>query len=175
VQGPSSQRLRCLRIPPAPAITEDVLYPQLRKAHRSFVELLHRQGFHLFDSRFDVVGKEALFLLQLSVASLPRASRHEGPPVWVKNGKAFLDKWRRSPRTMAGPYIFGERWAVDVTREATTAESLLKAKWKDLGLGKDLEKAARRSFRIRSGPAALRAGYAEAWTRLFDKRFPWER
>jgi tRNA nucleotidyltransferase (CCA-adding enzyme) len=160
---------------PAPAITEDVLYPQLRKAHRSFVELLHRQGFHLFDSRFDVVGKEALFLLQLSVASLPRASRHEGPPVWVKNGKAFLDKWRRSPRTMAGPYIFGERWAVDVTREATTAESLVKAKWKDLGLGKDLEKAARRSLRIRSGPAALRAGYAEAWTRLFDKRFPWER
>ena len=31
------------------------------------------------------------------------------------------------------------------------------------------------ALRIRSGPAALRAGYAEAWTRLFDKRFPWER
>jgi len=160
---------------PAPAITEDVLYPQLRKAHRSFADLLHREGFQLFDSRFDVVGKEALFLLQLSVASLPRASRHEGPPVWVKNAKAFLDKWRPSPRTIAGPYIYGERWAVDVTREATTAETLVKAKWRDLGLGKDLEKAARRSLRIRSGPAALRPGYAEAWTRLFDKRFPWER
>src|SRR2546430_5517690 len=56
---------------PAPAITEDVLYPQLRKAHRSFADLLHRQGFELFDSRFDPLGKEAFFLLQLSVASLP--------------------------------------------------------------------------------------------------------
>src|SRR5207253_1098008 len=84
--------------PPAPALTEDVLYPQLRKAHRSFADLLHRSAFQVFDSRFDLVGKEALFLFELEVASLPKASRHEGPPVWVKNSKDFLDKWRRSPK-----------------------------------------------------------------------------
>ncbi len=127
------------------------------------------------DSRFDVVGKEAVFLFELDVESLPRASRHEGPPVWVKNAKDFLDKWRRSPKTMAGPYIHGERWAVDVTREATTAAGLVKAKWRELGLGKDLEKTARTSVRIASGSVALRAAYSEAWTRLFDRRFPWER
>ena len=160
---------------PAPSLTEDVLYPQLRKAHRSFADLLHRSAFQVFDSRFDLVGKEALFLFELEVASLPKASRHEGPPVWVKNAKDFLDKWRRSPKTMAGPYLHGERWAVDVTREATTAELLVKGKWRDLGLGKDLEKAARKSVGIHSGVAALRSKHAEAWTRLFDKRFPWER
>src|SRR5437667_203393 len=160
---------------PAPSVTEDVLYPQLRKAHRSFADLLHRNAFQVFDSRFDVVGKEAVFLFELDVESLPRASRHEGPPVWVKNAKDFLDKWRRSPKTMAGPYIHGERWAVDVTREATTAAGLVKAKWRELGLGKDLEKTARTSVRIASGNVALRAGYSEAWTRLFDRRFPWER
>src|SRR5439155_1361977 len=116
---------------PAPSLTEDVLYPQLRKAHRSFADLLHRSAFQVFDSRFDLVGKEALFLFELEVASLPKASRHEGPPVWVKNSKDFLDKWRRSPKTMAGPYLHGERWAVDVTREATAAESLVKGKWAD--------------------------------------------
>src|SRR5436190_1381599 len=105
----------------------------------------------------------------------PRPSRHEGPPVWVKNAKDFLDKWRRSPKAMAGPYIHGERWAVDVTREATTAAGLVKAKWRELGLGKDLEKTARASVRIGSGGVALRAAYSEAWTRLFDRRFPWER
>jgi tRNA nucleotidyltransferase (CCA-adding enzyme) len=160
---------------PAPPVTEDVLYPQLRKAHRSFGDLLHRHAFHVFDSRFDVVGKEAVFLFELDVDSLPKASRHEGPPVWVKNAKDFLDKWRRSAKRISGPYIHGERWVVDVTRDATTAASLVKAKWRDLGLGKDLEKTARRSLRIRSDVAALRIGYAEAWTRLFDKRFPWER
>ena len=59
--------------------------------------------------------------------------------------------------------------------EATTASTLAGAKWRELSLGKDLEKAARRRLRVYWGPAALRAGYAEAWTRLFDKRFPWER
>src|SRR2546423_11125846 len=133
---------------PAPTVTEDVLYPQLRKAHRSFADLLHRNAFEVFDSRFDVVGKEAVFLFELDVESLPRASRHEGPPVWVKNAKDFLDKWRRSPKTMAGPYIHREPWAVDVTREATTAAGLVKAKWRGLGLGQGHAKTARRSLRV---------------------------
>lgn len=160
---------------PAPAVTEDVLYPQLRKGHRSLVELLQRHGFQVFESRFDLAGRDALFLFELSIESLPRVSRHEGPPVWVKNAKDFLDKWTRSPRTLAGPYVRGERWSVDLSREATTAAALAKASWRDLSLGRDLEKAARRSLTVRSGAAAITARSAAAWTRLFDKRFPWER
>jgi tRNA nucleotidyltransferase (CCA-adding enzyme) len=160
---------------PAPAVTEDVLYPQLRKAHRAFLDVFHRDEFQVFDSRFDLVGKEALFLFEFAVDSLPRVSRHEGPPVWVKNAKAFLDKWQRSPKTIAGPFIQGDRWVVDVARGATTASTLVKATWRDLSLGKDLDKAARKSLRIRVMADALRTPYAEAWTRLFDKRFPWER
>jgi tRNA nucleotidyltransferase (CCA-adding enzyme) len=160
---------------PAPAVTEDVLYPQLRKAHRAFGDLLERNAFAVFDSRFDVVAKEAVFLFELTAEMLPRVARHEGPPVWVKNAKDFLDKWRGSRKTIAGPYIRGGRWVVDVIREATTPAALVKARWRDLGLGKDLEKAARRSLRVRTGPAALRSESAEAWTRLFDRRFPWER
>ena len=92
-----------------------------------------------------------------------------------KNAKEFLDKWRGSPKTIAGPFVHGERWAVDVARDVTAASAVAKARWRELSIGKDLEKSARRSLRIRPGPSALRAGYAEAWTRLFDKRFPWER
>src|SRR5207245_9700579 len=47
---------------PAPSVTEDVLYPQLRKGHRAFLDLFHRHAFEVFDSRFDVAGKEAIFL-----------------------------------------------------------------------------------------------------------------
>src|SRR2546422_4692559 len=160
---------------PAPSVTEDVLYPQLRKGHRAFLDLFHRHAFEVFDSRFDVAGKEAIFLFEFAVDSLPRVSRHQGPPVWVKNAKEFLDKWQRSPKTIAGPFVLGERWAVDVAREATSASALAKSRWRELSIGKDLEKAARRTLRISAGASALRAGYAEAWTRLFDKRFPWER
>ncbi len=159
----------------APAITDDVLYPQLRKAHRAFLDFFHRAEFQVFDSRFDVAGKEAVFLFEFAVDSLPRVFRHEGPPVWVKNAKEFLDKWEGNRKTISGPFVSGERWAVDVAREATTAFAFAKAKWRDLSLGKDLDKAARRSLRIRSGLGALRAAHADAWTRLFDRRFPWRR
>ena len=160
---------------PAPAVTDDVLYPQLRKAHRAFLDLFHRHEFQVFDSRFDLAAKDAIFLFEFAVDSLPRVSRHVGPPVWVKNAKEFLDKWRGSPKTIAGPFVQGERWAVDVARDVTAASAVAKAKWRELSIGKDLEKAARRASQIRPGASALRAGYAEAWTRLFDKRFPWER
>lgn len=160
---------------PAPAVTEDVLYPQLRKAHRTLLDLFRRHEFQVSDSHFDIAGKEAIFLFEFAVHSLPNVVRHEGPPVWVKNAKDFLDKWQRSKRTVAGPFVLGERWAVDVTREATTPQALLKARWRELSLGKNLEKAARRSMRSSTGEKALAAKYAASWTRLFDKRFPWER
>jgi len=156
-------------------VTEDVLYPQLRKAHRAFVERFEREGFAVHDARFDVAGKEALFLFEFSIASLPRVLRHEGPPVWVKNAKEFLEKWESDPRTLAGPFIVQERWTVDVAREFTDPTSLARASWRSLSLGKDLEKSAKRSLRLYAGSAALRAAYADAWTRLFDKRFAWER
>ena len=159
----------------SPAVTDDVLYPQLRKGHRALLDLFEREGFAVHDSRFDVAGPESVFLFEFATASLPRVLRHEGPPVWVKNAKEFLEKWRRSPRTLAGPFIVQERWTVDVAREFVDAASLVKASWRSLSLGKDLEKAAKRSLRVYAGPAALRAAYADGWTRLFDKRFPWER
>jgi len=159
----------------APDVTEDVLYPQLRKAHRAFTEVFSRHDFVVMDSRFDVAGKEALFLFEFTVGSLPRVQRHEGPPVWVRNSKDFLEKWARNPKTIAGPFLAGDRWTVDVVREATDAAGLVKASWRQMSLGKDLEKSAKTSLRTRAGPAALTASAAEAWTKLFDKRLPWER
>ncbi len=158
-----------------PDITEDVLYPQLRKAHKALEDLFRRRGFSVHDSRYDVAGKEAVFLFEFEVASLPRVQRHEGPPIWVKNAKDFLEKWRGNPKAFAGPFLVGDRWVVDVAREATDAAALVASSWRELSLGKDLEKSAKNSIKVYADSGALRAAYAEAWTRLFDKRFPWER
>src|SRR2546427_1043677 len=96
-----------------------------------------------------------------------------GPPVWVKNAKEFLDKWRRNPKTIAGPFVQGERWAVDVARDVTAASAIAKAKWRELSIGKDLEKAAPPASQNRPGASAPRAGYAEAGTRPLAKTVPW--
>ncbi len=159
----------------APAITDDVLWPQLRKAHRALLDLFGREGFGVHDSRFDLAGKEAVFLFEFATASLPRVLRHEGPPVWVKNAKDFQERWRTDARRLSGPFLVGDRWVADVARGSTDAAGLVRAAWRSLSLGKDLEKSARRTLRVHAGPEALRAATAEAWTRLFDRRFPWER
>ncbi len=159
----------------APAVTEDVLYPQLRKAHRAFLELFARHDFRVMDSRFEMAGTEAVFLFEFAVGSLPRVQRREGPPVWLRNSKDFLEKWAGNPKTIAGPFLVGDRWTVDVVRESTDAAALVMATWRHMSLGKDLEKSAKTSLKAHSGPGALKAAYAEAWTKLFDKRFPWER
>lgn len=160
---------------PAPRVTDDVLYPQLRKAHHAFQDLFVRHGFPLHGSRFDVAGPEALFLFEFARAELPPTMRHEGPPVWVRNGQEFLTKWARNRRTLAGPFLSGDRWYVEVEREHVRAASLVRAMRRDLSLGKDIDRAARTSFKILEGPRALTRAYARAWTQLFDKRFPWQR
>ena len=159
----------------SPSVTDDVLYPQLRKAHRAFEDLFGRHGFLVHDTRFDLAGKEAVFLFAFVVDRLPGVTRHEGPPVWVRNSKEFVEKWSRNRKKLNGPYIVGERWVVDIVRGAKSPAELVKAARGELSLGKDLDKTAKKSLRALAGPRAIRAAYAGAWTQLFDKRFPWER
>ncbi len=160
---------------PAPDLTEDVTYPQVRKAHRSVLDLLSRQGFAILHSASTIQGGEVVLVLEFEVFVLPRAQLHEGPPAWVANAEAFLRKWTGSRRTMAGPYLRGDRWVVEVEREATDAASLLKRGLRALSLGKDLDRASRRGLRIRVDGDAVRAKYVGVLTAFFDKRFPWER
>src|SRR5207247_2279225 len=127
----------------APKVTEDVSYPQIRKAHKSLQDLFHRHGFATIKSWSGIEGNEVLVLFEFEVFRLPRVELHEGPPAWVKNADDFLRKWRGSTRRVAGPYIRGDRWAVEMSRESTDAAALLKREIRSLSLGRDLDKAAR--------------------------------
>jgi tRNA nucleotidyltransferase (CCA-adding enzyme) len=160
---------------PAPKVTEDVSYPQVRKAHKSILDLVHRHGFTATNTWFGIEGGDVLILIEFEVFRLPKVEIHDGPPVWVKNAEDFLRKWRRSNRRVAGPYIRGERWVVEVWREAVDAAARLKRDFRTLSLGRDVDKAAKRGLRILVDAGAIRKPYAAAITGFYDKRFPWER
>jgi len=160
---------------PAPKITEDVSYPQVRKAHRSIMDLVHRHGFLTINSWSGIVVDEVLVILEFEVYYLPKVVLHRGPPVSVKNADDFLRKWRKAPRRFAGPYVRGERWVVEVGREDIDALSLVKRNIRTLSLGRDLDKAAQRSLTVRVDSQAIRSPHGDALTAFFDKRFPWER
>jgi len=160
---------------PAPKITEDVSYPQVRKAHKGILDLLHRHGFTAMNTWSGIEGPEVLILLEFEVFRLPKVELHNGPPVWVKNAEDFLRKWRKSNRRVAGPYIRGERWVVEIWREAVDAAARLRQDFRTVSLGRDLDRAAKRGLRIRVDAEAIRKPYAAALTAFYDKRFPWER
>ena len=160
---------------PAPDLTEDVVYPQVRKAHRAVLDLLDREGFVVLHSASSVEGGEVVLVFEFEIFEFPKVQVHAGPPAWVKNADDFLRKWMSSRRRMAGPYLRGDRWVVEVEREATTAADLLRRESRSLSLGRDLDRVARRGLRIRVDADAVRAAYAGALTTFYDKRFPWER
>ena len=159
---------------PVPRLTEDIIYPQIRKALRAMEELFRRHGFTALASRFDLAGDAALFLFEFEVFQLPKVAVHEGPPAFVKNAEDFLRKWSRSPRRIAGPFLSGDRWVVQVRRDDRDVAQVLRGNLRTLSLGRDLDRAARRA-RVFVDGAAIRRAYAAELTRFWDARFPWER
>ena len=137
-----------------------------------------REFFDSLETRVDparTAGMNNSYLFDIEGAGKWKVEVHDGPPVWVKNAEDFLRKWRRSSRRVAGPYIRGERWVVEVWREAVDAAARLKRDMRTLSLGRDLDKAAKRGMRILVDAGAIRKPYAAAITGFYDKRFAWER
>ncbi|MEK6851989.1 MAG: hypothetical protein AABY30_05580, partial [Candidatus Thermoplasmatota archaeon] len=158
---------------PAPRLTDDVLYPQIRKAHRAVEDACRKADFRVSRSRFAVVDVEVLLLFEFEVFALPAVEKHRGPPVWVKNAEDFLRRWRHAKDAMGAPYVEGDRWAVDVRREATDAAALIRGRLPALSLGSHLGREAKRARFLRDARLFTKAILPEV-TRLLDPRFPWE-
>ena len=158
-----------------PRVTDDVLYPQIRKALKAFEDLIARHDFSFMRSAFDVIGGRALFMSEMEVFELPAAKKHMGPPTWVKNALDFQAKWQKSKDAFAPPYIEDGLWAVDIKRGQVTAADLVKAKLLELSLGKDMDKTVRRSLQVLVDQVALKPSYLGSILSFMDRRFPWER
>jgi tRNA nucleotidyltransferase (CCA-adding enzyme) len=158
-----------------PKVTDDVLYPQIRKALKAFEDLISRHDFSFSRSAFDVVGGRALFMFEMEILELPAAKKHMGPPTWVKNSLDFQEKWQKSKDAFAPPYIEDGFWAVDIKRGQVTAADLVKAKLVEMSLWKDLDKTARKSLQVMVDEAALKPSFLGPILGFMDRRFPWER
>ncbi len=157
-----------------PDITDDVLYPQLRKMEKVVTELCEAEDFSVLDSRYAVTDGKIMLLLELEVWRLPLAKKHFGPPTINKNSSRFLAKWSSSPLALSHPFVEGGRWVVFVKRAHEAVRDLLEGRMMELSLGKDMRAEARRGFRIVEGRRILTKNRLRAMTAMLDKRFPWE-
>ena len=158
---------------PAPKLTDDILYPQVRKAHRAVADLCRKAEFRTVRSRFAVVDGRVLLLYEFEVFALPAVEKHRGPPVAVKNADDFLKRWRGSRGALSAPYIEGERWAVDMRRGATDAGHLVRGRIHTLSLGSNLDQAAK-AAKFRTDSKLFTSALLPEITHLLTPRFPWE-
>jgi tRNA nucleotidyltransferase (CCA-adding enzyme) len=158
-----------------PDVLPDVFYSQLRKFERAVRALCDEAGFGVLHSSFHDVGKETIFLFEFEVFRLPAVRSHRGPPVGNPREKEFLAKWESSPQRRSALHIVDGLRAVDVQREFTAPDALIKDRIFSLSLGKHLNEEVRKGFRILKGPSLFTKAHALPLTVFLDKHFPWER
>jgi tRNA nucleotidyltransferase (CCA-adding enzyme) len=130
----------------------DILWSQLYRTERALITLLENNDFNVLRS-LAWSDEKALnvILLELEQADLAFSRKHMGPPVCrVKESDSFLSKHMKNARTVAGPWIEGERWAVEREREAISAISLLTSSLKSGGREIGIASLLSESFRKRT-------------------------
>jgi len=132
-----------------PDLVEDDLYPQLEKTRDGIVGLLERHGFDVFRSTTIADENRAVVLAELAVAERPTVQRHEGPPVHVReHAESFLQQYDGT--AAAGPFLDGDRYAVERERQFRTASALLDSDAMfDVGLGAAIERQLQESYTVR--------------------------
>ena len=154
-----------------PEMTEDNLYPQLRRTLDGVRRLLESWSFSVVDSAYSVKKKEAVFAFELLNDELPKMRLHKGPPVWTENAQRFLEKWNE--RSYGEPFIENGCWVAKVPRTHRTATELIEKELKGAALGSDLRSLS--GLKIRNHRESLRAELKADLTSLLDKTPPWKR
>ena len=139
----------------------DVLWGQLMKLERSFVDMMAREDFSPRRSEVWTDEKrESVILVDTDEATLPPVKTHLGPPVWKEaDSRSFLDRHVSARETVRGPRVEGDRWLVEKKRQVANARDLLHRSIRDKAFGlampKQLEEAFPRTARVLRGREVL--------------------
>ncbi len=115
-----------------PDMIDDIIFPQIAKFRKIIIQECEEGGFNPIDS--EVLASDKIHLLiELERAIRPTFRVHEGPPGDSGETLKFLDKWS-SDNTIRGPYMRGERPAVEIPQEPEFDKFILPALLqKDIG------------------------------------------
>jgi tRNA nucleotidyltransferase (CCA-adding enzyme) len=159
---------------PRPALVDDTLYPQLRKAERAVAEELVRAGFLVLGSASAAGETELVLLVELAFAHRPAVRPRPGPPAGLDRAGDFLAHWPAGhPDVLQGPYVRPDgSLGVDTRERSREAEAFVRERLPSLSLGRDL--AVGPDARVSALAAADESpALEEALAALLDKRLPW--
>ncbi|RRJ32516.1 CCA tRNA nucleotidyltransferase [Halocatena pleomorpha] len=154
----------------APDLVDDQLYPQLDRSLRGLRDELDRRGFDPLRAT-TVANDHAVLFVECEVPARPAVERHVGPPVDAgEHASSFYEKYADSDAY--GPFIDGNRYVVERSRERTSVRSVLEEQLFSIALGVDIEDALNENYEIMIGPrtATLAEEFGTEFARYFDPK-----
>jgi tRNA nucleotidyltransferase (CCA-adding enzyme) len=139
----------------------DVLWSQLYRTERALRNLLKQEGFNVTRSAsWSNEENVNLVLFELENLTLPPMRKHLGPQVARSQAsQLFLHKHLSEDRSISGPWVDDDRWAVGQLRENTSAVELLRSKLRDggryVGVASKIAPVLKRRHRILTGSALI--------------------
>jgi tRNA nucleotidyltransferase (CCA-adding enzyme) len=108
----------------------DVLWSQLYRTERALRNLLRQEGFDVIRSAsWSNENNLNVILFELESLTLPAVRKHLGPQVTRSQASGlFLEKHLTEGRSISGPWVDDDRWAVDQLRQNTNAVAFLRSK-----------------------------------------------
>jgi tRNA nucleotidyltransferase (CCA-adding enzyme) len=135
----------------SPDVVDDQLYPQLRKSLAGVQSELDRREFGPVRATA-FADERAVLFVELAHAELPSIARHDGPPVYVRSHAEGFYETYADDDDAYGPFLDGDRYAVERDREFVTAASLLRSDALfDVGLGTHVRSNLRADYEVLVG------------------------
>jgi tRNA nucleotidyltransferase (CCA-adding enzyme) len=150
--------LLAMELGPVDAVV-DVLWSQLYRTERALRNLLRQEGFNVTRSASWSNEKDLnVILFELESLILPPMRKHLGPQVVRSQAsQLFLHKHLSEGRSLSGPWVDDDRWAVGQLRENTDAIQLLRSRIRDggrhVGVASKIAPVLKRRHRILAGSA----------------------
>jgi tRNA nucleotidyltransferase (CCA-adding enzyme) len=137
----------------------DVLWSQLYRTERALRNLLKQEGFNVTRSASWTDEKDLnIILFELENLKLPPVRKRVGPHVARSQAsELFLKKHLNGLRSISGPWVDDDRWAVDQLRENTSAVEFLQSRIRDggrrVGVASKIAPVLKQRHRVLAGQA----------------------
>jgi len=161
-------------------LVPDILWGELKRSLKGIHELLEREGVMVRDSTIWSNERDtSIVLFEVERIKLPSSEMHIGPLVYEReHAEKFLEKYRTSKNTYAGPFLHGDRWYVYRMRKYCDVRDIIEKNIGNIKLGKDIREAVKKKgvkIYVDSEICELLNGkeFAQELRRFLDKKPPW--
>ena len=159
-----------------PELIDENLFPQIRKASKSVYDSLKRYDFKVYVVNYYVDKKSIYIIIKIDKKLLSKTKIHTGPPIIKQmNSQEFQNKWQNNKKVVKKPYIKNNRWYVEIKREYRDIKDFLFKEFKNLSLGKHLDKVAKKKYKILNTNDLIKENLKIYWTEYLDGKMSWER